>query len=45
MNIRKQEPNLSWSVVMSQIDLVSILASYHPEGEEKFVKEYDDTVK
>ncbi|VDK74990.1 unnamed protein product [Litomosoides sigmodontis] len=45
MNIRKQEPNLSWSVIMSRVNLISILAKYHPESEEKFVKEYDETVK
>uniref|UniRef100_A0A0R3RWV2 T6PP_N domain-containing protein n=1 Tax=Elaeophora elaphi TaxID=1147741 RepID=A0A0R3RWV2_9BILA len=44
-NIRREEPSLSWSVVLSRVDLISILASYHPEGKEKFMKEYEDTVK
>uniref|UniRef100_A0A915PXY7 Trehalose-6-phosphate phosphatase helical bundle domain-containing protein n=1 Tax=Setaria digitata TaxID=48799 RepID=A0A915PXY7_9BILA len=43
--IREEEPSLSWPVVMSRIDLISILADYHPEGKETFMKEYKEAVK
>lgn len=45
MNIRGKEPNLSWPVAMSRVDLISILTNYYPEGKEKFVMEYENTVK
>ncbi|KAL3990737.1 Trehalose-phosphatase [Acanthocheilonema viteae] len=44
-NIRKEQPYLSWSVIMSRVDLISILANYHPESREKFVDEYKNAVK
>lgn len=44
-NIRKEEPNLPWSAVMSRVSLLPILSSYHPESKEKFVNEYENTVK
>ncbi|KAK6112998.1 Trehalose-phosphatase [Brugia pahangi] len=45
MNIRREEPHLLWPVIMSRVDLFSILANYHPKGKETFLKEYEDTVK
>ncbi|VDM95378.1 unnamed protein product [Thelazia callipaeda] len=44
LQIRKSEPNLSWFAIMSQVDLISLLAGYHPESKEKFVNEYEKTV-
>ncbi|KAM3727834.1 Trehalose-phosphatase [Dirofilaria immitis] len=44
-HIRGEEPSLSWPVVMSRLDLISILSNYHPEGKEKFMKEYENTVR
>ncbi|VDK89199.1 unnamed protein product, partial [Onchocerca ochengi] len=43
-HIRKEEPSLSWPIIMSRLDLISILANYHPDGEKKFMKEYENTV-
>lgn len=44
LELRAVEPNSSWPVLMSKIDLVSILSIYHPQSADKFKEEYGEAV-
>ncbi|VDN18795.1 unnamed protein product [Gongylonema pulchrum] len=44
LQIRADEPSISWPVLLAKVDLPSILSPYHPESAEKFVEEYEQAV-